>query len=203
MKTESIFLLIHLVSLTLAAVVPAVDDKVSDVADKKDVITSTESVESAESIESLGSNDPKVTSNSPIEKNEENESAESTDSPALDNDVLKTSSTFHRRYHYPSYPQYYRRPVAYGYYNRYPQYYRRPVASGYYNRYPQYYRPPVASGHYNRYPEEHSVNHYSYNRPPLPNNYTQPTYLSQHSYSESDSGSSGGDSAYHPPLIID
>ncbi|EFX88708.1 hypothetical protein DAPPUDRAFT_311023 [Daphnia pulex] len=95
MKTELILLLIHLVSLTLAAVVPAADNEVTAV-----VITSTESVESAESIESIGSNDPKVISGTPIEKNKENESAESTesivsaestDSPLLDNNVLNKS----------------------------------------------------------------------------------------------------------------
>jgi hypothetical protein len=95
MKTELILLLIHLVSLTLAAVVPAADNEVTAV-----VITSTEPVESAESIESLGSNDPKVISGTPIEKDKENESAESTesivsaettDSPVLDNDVLKAA----------------------------------------------------------------------------------------------------------------
>jgi hypothetical protein len=145
MKTGLMVLqLIHLVSVTLAAVVPAaVDAQVTaDVADKKDnvIITLTESVESAESIESLGSNDPKLTSGTPaIEGNQEKESAESTESPVLDNDVLKTSSTFHRRYHYPArYPQYY---------------YRRPVASG---------------GYYNRYPQRQSVNRYSYyNRQPV------------------------------------
>jgi hypothetical protein len=71
MKTGlMILLLIHLVSVTLAAVVPAaVNAQVTDAvtADKKDnvIITSTESVESAESIESLGSNDPKLTSGTP------------------------------------------------------------------------------------------------------------------------------------------
>ena len=173
--------LIYLVTVTLANVVPAVNQKVTVGA------VAIEPVESAESTESLENNDPKVSiidvtkeSVSPtksiesVETTEPVESAESTESSVY-NDVLKTSETFHRRYYY--YPRTY-------YYPRYhyPQYYRRPVTSGYYNRYqPQ---------------QPHNANRYSYNRPSSsPVYYTQPTTPSyaQYSYVSGSSSDGGGD----------
>jgi uncharacterized membrane protein YgcG len=175
MKMELVVgLLIYLVTVTLANVVPAVDQKFTVGA------VAIEPVESAESIESLENNDPKVSivdvakeSVSLTETVEPVESAESTES-SVDNDVLKTSETFHRRYYY--YPRTY-------YYPRYhyPQYYRRPVTSGYYNRYPQ---------------QPHNANRYSYNRPSSsPAYYTQPTTPSyaQYSYVSGSSSYGGGD----------
>jgi hypothetical protein len=173
MKTELV-VLIYLVTVTLANVVPAVDQKFTVGA------VAIEPVESAESIESLENNDPKVSivdvakeSVSLTETVEPVESAESTES-SVDNDVLKTSETFHRRYYY--YPRTY-------YYPRYhyPQYYRRPVTSGYYNRYqPQ---------------QPHNANRYSYNKPlSSPVYYTQlttPSYA-QHSYDSGSSSDGGG-----------
>jgi uncharacterized membrane protein YgcG len=168
------------VTVTLANVVPAVDQKVTVGA------VAIELVDSAESIESLGNNDPKVSivdvtkeSVSPtkliesVETTETIESAESTES-SVDNDVLKTSETFHRRYYY--YPRTY-------YYPRYhyPQYYRRPVTSGYYNRYPQ---------------QPYNANRYSYNRPSSsPVYYTQSTTPSyaQYSYVSGSSSNGSGD----------
>jgi hypothetical protein len=183
-------------STLAAAVVPAaVDAQVTaDVADKKDnvIITSTESVESAEAIESLGSNDPKLTSGTPaMEGNQEKESAESTESivsaesteSPVDNDVLKTSSTFHRRYHYPArYPQYYRRPVAFGgYYNRYPQ--RQSVNRySYHNRQPVYYTRPTYS----------SPSHSYYNSGSSSSGYS-PSNGDDSDYVYVDPGTGGGD----------
>jgi hypothetical protein len=176
MKMELVVgLLIYLVTVTLANVVPAVDQKVTVGA------VAIELVESAESIESLGNNDPKVSivdvtkeSVSPtkliesVETTETIESAESTES-SVDNDVLKTSETFHRRYYY--YPRTY-------YYPRY--------------HYPQYYRQPVAFGYYNRYqPQQpHNANRYSYNRPSSsPVYYTQSTTSSPVHYTKSTTSS--------------
>ena len=146
-------------------------------------------VESAESTKSLENNDCKVSivdvtkeNVSPtetVESVETTEPVESTESAetSVNNDVLKTSETFHRRYYY--YPRTY-------YYPRYhdPQYYRQPVASGYYNRYqPQHNRPQqsLIANPTNRYP---------YNQPSSsPVYYTQPTTSSYAQYSY-DSGSS-------------
>ena len=168
MKTELV-VLIYLVTVTLANVVPAVDQKV------KVGAVAIEPVESAESIESLGNNDPKVSfvdvtkeSVSPTKTVELAESAESTESSVY-NDVLKTSETFHHRYYY--YPRIY-------YYPRY--------------HYPQYYRQPVTSGYYNRYqPQQpHNANRYSYNRPSSsPVYYTQSTTSSPVHYTKSTTSS--------------
>ena len=186
MKTELV-VLIYLVTVTLAVVVPAVDQKV------KVGAVAIEPVESAESIESLGNNDPKVsivdvakesvspteTVESDVETTEPVESTESAET-SVNNDVLKTSETFHRRYYY--YPRTY-------YYPRYhyPQYYRQPVSSGYYNRYqPQHNRPQqsLIANPTNRYP---------YNQPSSsPVYYTQPTTPSYTQYSYHSGSSSGG-----------
>ena len=149
-------------------------------------------VESAESTKSLENNDCKVSivdvtkeNVSPtetVESVETTEPVESTESAetSVNNDVLKTSETFHRRYYY--YPRTY-------YYPRYhyPQYYRQPVASGYYNRYqPQHNRPQqsLIANPTNRYP---------YNQPSSsPVYYTQPTTPSYTQYSYHSGSSSGG-----------
>lgn len=107
MKTELV-LLIHLVSLTLAVAVPAVNQRATVGAE------AIEPVESTESNESLENNVPKVSivdvrkegvsptgSVESAESTESFTSAESTES-SVNNDVLKTSETFHRRYHSPS-----------------------------------------------------------------------------------------------------
>ena len=92
-------------------VVPSVDQKVTDVA-----IAIEPAVDSSESVESSENHNPTeliagVTQSA--------ESAESTES-SVDNQVLKTSDTSHRRYHYPRYQnrQYYRQPVANVYHNK-------------------------------------------------------------------------------------